>query len=236
MLRQKENFLFIMTYADYAYAKLSLDQEEDPFEAEWLEGKSYTGEYYYSGGPGGKPPEGSYYFEPIQGYLYKDAIIYQYEGKDSGDGEEELQKAAVALGEQYLQELCSKSYEPGMDENYKIREFKDLTATMINRATGLGGTLVNITDPSFLTWDWMNQYSDGTPYGVSGLANLKNMWIIRYSADVKGDGNYRIYAAPEWKDKWVRIAVSSGKAGIMVQEGGTYYMILASDIVTRAPK
>jgi hypothetical protein len=170
-----------------------------------------------------------YYFEPIQGYLYADAVVYTYEASEDTTDEEE----ALALAKQYMDHLCATPYENGMDDLYKIREYRDLTDfTMLNRLHPYDDITVDADNPP--EQDWMELYTDGTDYGVTGLAYLPNMWILRFDFEVQGDGNCRAFAASEWANEYVSgLGITNFNAGVMVKEGNTYYMVMAKDIMSR---
>jgi hypothetical protein len=224
VLKQEGPFLYAMTYAEYAYARLLLDNEEDPFTHEWLEEEEEkTVEI----------PDDAYYFEPMQDYLYADVIIYTYEGTE----ETTDRGAAYVLATKFMDHLCATPYEEGMDDTYKIREYRDVTFfKMRNRLAPEEGEILDITDESFLTYDWMydSEFRGVYAYGVTGLPNLANMWLLHFQFEVQGDGNCQIYAASEWDDEYVTdIRVTYDNAGVMVKEGNTYYMVMAKDIVSR---
>lgn len=229
VLRLEDNFLYIMTYVDYVYARMTLGGDEDPFEKDWAGIHTFKGKYIYPNGSQ-EPPEGTYYFEPLQGYLYENATVYRYNAPTAEVSDSVVQAAALAIGHEYMQELCSKEYDPdaGMDINYKIWDYKDLKATITNRMKDVYPLVLEISNPENANYDWLSRY------GTNGLARLDTIWLVEYDVTARIDGNYGAYC-PQSRDEWVSSDAGffDDRCGIMVKDGSTYYLIFKKDVVIR---
>lgn len=235
VLRQRDHFLFMMSYADYAYARMILGEEADPFEQNWDPQDIPEWKYLYPGEGGytsEEPPENSYYFDPLQGYLFEGATVYRYDAPTDEVSDDMAKEAAMAIGHDYMQEMCSKEYvaDTGMDENYKIRDYRNLEANITNRMKDTPKQLSEVTDLSGDHW----KYCECSVMDLFGLAPLDTMWIVKYSVSAKVEGGqYSYLAAPE--DDWFQPegGFFRRKTGIMVKDGSTYYLVFERDIVPR---
>ena len=76
-------------------------------------------------------PEGTFYFEPLQSWLCKEARYYSCKADPEPGADAALRKAAEEMGRLYMEELCGTPYEEGLDEGYRFSAFKELKVTCI---------------------------------------------------------------------------------------------------------
>jgi hypothetical protein len=213
------DYLYAMTYVEYAYARLVLGGDEDPFTYEWV--PAPEAEVAADPDAADNAPEGTYYFEPLQGYLTNDATVYTYEGtEDTTD-----RGAAYTLLIQYMDYLCSTPCEEGMPYGHQITKYRNiLSLSMVDRFEGIEGvSLVDVADDSYSTWDWLEE-DDGfrkMDYGITRLAKISNVWILRFAFEYL-DGDY----ADTENGYWSNVSLTT----VMVKDGNTYYMLRTKDI------
>lgn len=197
IIHQEGTVFSMMSYTDYRCIKETYEEySANPFEAYVVSAETipevefwdYEGRPYWT--------DEIRYFEPLQAYINKDSIIFEY----TPDPDESIENVMLVLGRQYLEELCSKEYDPARtgpqikpSDYYYAKEYEDLE--ILNWEASLERTVEKMAEKSPDVTGFISSHrhipSDSFllhDYGTEKhLKAGKNIWMVSFQAQIKSD-------------------------------------------------
>ena len=217
VVRKDGTVYAMMSASEYTYGILKYGPETDPFALKEVNPEEIpvTTAEYTARGLTTVDFEGNVRFNEEWNVLLKEnARIYSYEAASADSSESAVTEAALALGKQWLDACCAGEYAPGLDESYKIREYKDLKVASLYRSAEASG-----------------EYNSCGPMKASD-----SVWVVEFGALLQGDGDYSIVLAAEWKDKWIEYReFFYAYRFVLVQDGRSFKMVLRHEMVYSKP-
>lgn len=216
VVRKSGTVYAMLSALEYEYCVIKYGPETDPFARKEVKPEEIpvTAAEYTGKDLNTVNFEGNVRLEEKWNVLLKeDARVYSYEAASADSSEEAVTEAALTLGKQWLDVCCAGEYAPGLDESYKIREYKDLIVRELYRSTEAAGE-----------------------YSSEPMPAADSVWVVEFGALLQGDGDYSIVMESEWKNTWIEYReFFYNYRFIILQNGRQFEMISRRDMVYSKP-
>lgn len=180
-------------------------------------------------------PDEVWYYEPIHAYLRNEAIVFEYEAGTTETSGGEVREAALALGRLFLEELCSKEYDPEMSgkhivplSSYYVKAYKEVTISLLENSCERTAEKLGDDIPEGFSVmgreTWLRHLI---------LETNENIWQVQYLFLAKSDD-------PLWGDGGEEfmdcrdIALYKQASGLLIKDGSKYYFVQDSLVVTES--